>query len=118
MKIVYIQAAATALPPCGEMSSLYMTTTAGLTQMGGAGGAVLALQTWGSLLLTATAREGLQGWDLRATKKAFSLSASPHQVGHHPQVLLRSYRTGPAEGLQVLHDLQRETRAARKVLSL
>lgn len=60
---------------------LYLVVTAGLKQMGGAGGAVLALQTWGSLLLTATAREGLQAWDLRASKTAFSLSASPQQVG-------------------------------------
>ena len=52
--------------------------------MGGSGGAVTALQSWGSLLLTALAREGLQGWDLRAHKKAFSLSASPHQVCQHP----------------------------------
>ena len=57
---------------------------AGLNQMGGSGGAVTALQSWGSLLLTALAREGLQGWDLRAHKKAFSLSASPHQVCQHP----------------------------------
>ena len=52
--------------------------------MAGAGGAVMALQSWGSLLLSATAREGLQGWDLRAHKKVFSLSASPHQVGQQP----------------------------------
>ena len=52
--------------------------------MGGASGAVMALQSWGSLLLSATAREGLLGWDLRAHKKAFSLSASPHQVSQHP----------------------------------
>lgn len=58
--------------------------SAGLKQMGGASGAVMALQSWGSLLLSATAREGLLGWDLRAHKKAFSLSASPHQVSQHP----------------------------------
>lgn len=89
--------------------------------MGGADGAVLALQTWGSLLLTATAREGLQAWDLRASKKAFSLSASPHQVGHHPQILLFLNRTGqgkPAKRLQLLHDSQLKMWAARQVLSL
>ena len=56
---------------------------AGLNQMGGSGGAVMALQKWGPLLLTATARDGLHGWDLRDTKKAFSLSGSAHQVDQH-----------------------------------
>ncbi len=44
----------------------------------------MALQTWGSLLLTATARDGLHGWDLRADKNAFRLSGTPHQVGVKP----------------------------------
>ncbi len=40
----------------------------------------MALQNWGSLLLTAAARDGLHGWDLRTDTKAFSLSGTPHQV--------------------------------------
>ena len=52
----------------------------GLKELRGTGGAVTALQNWGSLLLTATARDGLHGWDLHADRRAFSLSDSPHQV--------------------------------------
>jgi hypothetical protein len=40
----------------------------------------MALQNWGPLLLTAAARDGLLGWDLRADTKAFSLPGTPHQV--------------------------------------
>ena len=40
----------------------------------------MALQNWGSLLLTATARDGLHGWDLRTHTKAFSLAGTPHLV--------------------------------------
>ncbi|DBA85444.1 TPA: hypothetical protein ACH3X2_006119 [Trebouxia sp. C0005] len=50
-----------------------------LKEAHGNGGAVMALQNWGSLLLTAAARDGLHGWDLRADTKAFSLSIMPHQ---------------------------------------
>ena len=46
----------------------------------GGGGAVMALQNWGPLLLTAAARDGLHGWDPRTDTKAFSLAGTPHQV--------------------------------------
>lgn len=54
--------------------------TAGLSQVGDGGGAVTALQNWGGLLLSAAAREGVHGWDLRARKKAFSLLGPAYQV--------------------------------------
>ncbi|DBB16182.1 TPA: hypothetical protein ACH3X3_015178 [Trebouxia sp. C0006] len=50
-----------------------------LKEAHGGGGAVMALQNWGSLLLTAAARDGLHGWDLRTDSKAFSLAGTPHQ---------------------------------------
>lgn len=52
----------------------------GLKEAHGNGGAVMALQNWGSLLLTAAARDGLHGWDLRTHTKAFSLAGTPHLV--------------------------------------
>ena len=52
------------------------------------GGAVMALQNWGTLLLTATARQGLHGWDLRTERPAFALSGSPDQVSLHSQHLM------------------------------
>ena len=52
----------------------------GLKEAHGGGGAVMALQNWGTLLLTAAARDGLHGWDLRTDTKAFSLAGTPHQV--------------------------------------
>ena len=39
----------------------------------------MALQVWRSLLLMATARTGLHGWDLRADQRAFTLSGQPRQ---------------------------------------
>ena len=48
--------------------------------MGGGGGAVMALQNWGAVLLSAAAREGVHGWDLRAHKRAFSLPGPAYQV--------------------------------------
>lgn len=48
--------------------------------MGGGGGAVMALQNWGAVLLSAAAREGVHGWDLRAHKCAFSLLGPANQV--------------------------------------
>ncbi|KAL3131972.1 hypothetical protein ABBQ38_007667 [Trebouxia sp. C0009 RCD-2024] len=47
--------------------------------VGGGGGAVMALQNWGAVLLSAAAREGVHAWDLRAHKRAFSLPGPAYQ---------------------------------------
>ena len=48
----------------------------------GRDGAVMSVQQWSSpsLLLVATARSGVNVWDLHTSQSAFSLPASPQQV--------------------------------------
>lgn len=58
--------------------------TAGSGGVGGGGGAVMALQNWGAVLLSAAAREGVHAWDLRAHKRAFSLPGPAYQVCPKP----------------------------------